>query len=230
MMNLSSNTRTWIFVFIFYFLAIDSLTAQNHADFGEDNLGIGLSYSYGFEVFSVSEEEFGVVNIFYGLSEPEVVDFRTVSFIIEKNFQKIFWVGLIFKDGERFFPREGFRNNRLDTGEREYSDYNSIGISYNSVLLNIIKRSDVTKLYINTNGSVSYIHFNGFKQLGNPDKNKFKEENLKSILLEGGIKFTFSRNLFHRVWVTAYYDPFSLKIGAFGFGAGHTTFGLKVSI
>jgi len=207
------------------------LTAQTTNNSRKNNnLDIAFSYSYGFEVLSVSEKEFGIVNTFYALSEPEVVDFRTVSFVLQKNFRKKFWLGLIFKDGERFFPRESSRNNQLDSGEREYSDYNSIGLSYNAVLLNITKRSDVTKFYINTNGSISYIHFNGFKQLGNPDKNKFEEEDVKSILFEGGIMVTLSQNLFRRVWVSALYEPFSLKIGVFGFGAAYNTFGLKISI
>jgi hypothetical protein len=230
MICLSCLTKRCTVIALVYILTTTPLSAQTISDKDQSNLGIGLSYSYGLEIYGVSDEEFGLVSTFYGLNEHEVVDFRTVSFVLQKKFNKDFWLGLIFKDGERFFPRESKRNNRLDSGEREYSDYNSIGLSYKTVLLDITKQSDKTKLLINSTGSINYIHLNGFKQLGNPNKNKFQEEDVKSILFEGGLTLTINQYVFQKIWISVTYEPVSLKIGVFGLGAGHTTFGLKVSI
>jgi len=229
MINSRHLKKCYFVTAIFFLLITDSSTAQTQTD-SYNNLRIGFSYSYGLESYSVSEKKLGLVSIFSGLSKPEVVDFRTVSFDLQKKFHEDFWIGLIFKDGERFFPRESKRNNRLDSGEREYSDYNSIGLSYKTVLMDITKQSDKTKLLINSTGSINYIHLNGFKQLGNPNKNKFEEEDVKSILFEGGLTLTINQYVFQKIWISVIYEPFSLKIGAFGLGAGHTTFGLKVSI
>lgn len=204
--------------------------AQDEIYNNQSNHKIGFSYSYGQEIFSVSEENLNLLTVFFSFEEPEVVDFRTVTFSLHRSFSEAFSIGFIFKDGERYFRKKSPSNNMLKKRENEYSDYYAIGLNYKKSLFRSKLKDGINRIEFSTKGSLSYIHLNGFEQIGTIELNKFKEKDLKSVIMNNGLTIDLNVRLFSNIRASFFYEPFSVSAGLFGFGIGFNEFGLTLRV